>query len=282
MRRIAVLRRTGRWRPDHIDLAASGHRIHVDPRDARGWEIVLGLGRGHQPALIDLWRRSVDALAPTVVVDVGANYGELVLSPRYPEGTAVHAVEGNPRVAALLERSVAVHPDGVRITVHQVLASDEDGTGTLHVDPAGSGTASMAPTGSGSLEVTAPVRRLDALASPAGDGVRLLLKVDAEGWERQVFDGAAELLAASGSTILLFEFDPSHLRRAGTDPADLFRRLRAVGPCWAVDWDGASTPVDAAPDDGAVDLVVVSEPAVAVRLGLPGALVEPGGPPHRS
>ncbi len=268
-RRLEVVRRTGRWRPDHIDLAASGHRIHIDPNDERGWEIVRGLGRGHQPNLIDLWLRSVEALRPTVVVDVGANYGELVLSARYPVGTAVHAVEANPSVASLLERSVEFHPDGARIDVHRVLASDVDeASGTLYLDPASSGSASMAAPAGWRQQLTAPVRRLDTLVAPASSADRVLLKVDAEGWEMHVVDGAVRLLDAATSALLIIEFAPVHLRRAGTDPETLFRTLKALGRCWSVDWSGTFTPVDDPPQGGPVDLVVVSDPEVARLLGL--------------
>ena len=64
-RRLAVVRRTGRLHPNWIPLAATGRRIYVDRADARGAEIVRGLGRGHQPALIELWQgnRRVDRFA---------------------------------------------------------------------------------------------------------------------------------------------------------------------------------------------------------------------------
>lgn len=268
-RRLELLVRTHRWRPSSIPLAASGRTIHIDPGDPRGWEIVRGLGRGHQPALIDLWRRAATLLQPELVVDVGANYGELLLNGDYGTATVV-ALEPNPTVARLLRRSVRDHPDAERIEVLEVVASDVDGTtALLKVDPAWSGSASLALDGRGRegdalVEIEVPVRTLDAITRGiAGD--RVLLKVDAEGWEAGVLAGAATLLTRPGPLVAIVEFDPDHLRRAGADPTALHRLLAERGRCWRIDHDGRATPAAEAPAT-ACDLLVVDDPELARRL----------------
>jgi FkbM family methyltransferase len=268
-RRLDLLARTRRWRPSAIALAASGRTIHVDPADPRGWEIVRGLGRGHQPALIDLWRRALIELAPDLVVDVGANYGELLLNGDYGSATVL-AFEPNPTVAGLLRRSVAAHPDRAAITIHEAVASAADGgTAILRIDPAWSGSASVALDGSGRagdalVEVEVPVRSLDAATAEVPGG-RVLLKVDAEGWESAVLAGATELLARPGPFVGVVEFDPDHLRRAGADPADLHALLARRGRCWRVDHDGTAT-LAGAPPDVACDLLVIDDDDLAHRL----------------
>ncbi len=273
-RRLSILRQTRQLRPDHIALAASGHIIHVDPTDRRGREIVRGLGRGHQPALIALWRRAVDAVAPTLVLDVGANYGEFVLNARYPYGARVVAVEANPRVIAPLRRSIDAHPDHEQIELHAVLAGVHDGgQATLSVDPRWSGSAATSLTrsqdGVALLELSVPVRTVDALvaAGTTGRGA-LLAKIDTEGSEADVLAGMHAVLAAADEVVAIVEFDPSHLRRRGTEPEELFAVLASLGRCWAVDWDGRAVPA-IGPPSAAADLVVVSHPATAGALGLP-------------
>lgn len=273
-RHLEVWRRTGQLRPDHIALAASGHTIHVDRTDRRGRDIVSGLGRGHQPALLSLWRRAVAATSPTLVLDVGANYGEFVLNGRYPPGTRVLAIEANPRVVPLLRRSIDAHPDHARIELHAVLAGGHDGGGaTLLVDPRWSGSAATSldrsQDGDALVELAVPVRSIDALvaAAPTARGP-LVVKIDTEGSEADVLAGLGAVLAAATEVVAIVEFDPAHLRRRGTEPAALFAVLRDIGPCWAVDWDGRAVPaVD--PPRAAADLVVVSDAATAGGLGLP-------------
>lgn len=266
-RRARVVQQGRRWRPDHVRLQRSGHLIYVEPRDVRGWKVVEGLGRGHQPALIDLWVRAVDALRPVVAVDVGANYGEMVLNARYPEGSRAVAVEANPGVAHHLARSLAAHPDRARIELVEALAGLEGGTtATLRVDPRWSGTASTGlGAADGLLEHSVPVVTLDDLIGAPPE--RLLLKVDTEGAEVPVLEGAARLLAGAGSVVALVEHDPDHLRRHGRSAEELFALLRAVGPCWRVEWDGTTAPAEDAPCD-TTDLLAVSDPATAAALGL--------------
>jgi len=276
-RRVELTRRTGQLRPDHIPLAASGHVIHVDRSDRRGLEIVRGFGRGHQPALIALWRRAVEVLEPALVIDVGSNYGELVLNATYPAGSRVLAVEANPRIVPLLRRSLAAHPDAARLELHDVLAGDVDeGSQDLHVDPGWSGSAgtSLDRTADGAalIDVTVPVRTLDALVGddPEHSAGPLLVKIDTEGSEAQVLAGMPQLLTAAASVVALVEFEPPHLQRQGTDPGALFAVLAGIGRCWSIAWDGDAAPVASAPTESG-DVLVVSDPEVARKLGLPGA-----------
>lgn len=276
-KRLAIVRQTGRLHPDHIALAASGHRIYVDPGDRRGREIVDGLGRGHQPALVALWRQAVASLAPDLVIDVGTNYGEFVLNARYAPGTRVIAVEANPRVVPILQRSIDGHPDREQISLHAILASDRDG-GTEHlmIDPAWSGSAATSldrtQAGDGLIDLRVPVRTLDDLLATDGSATpgSLVLKVDTEGSEWQVLAGMSRLLGDARTVVAIVEFDPEHQRRSGNEPDVLFERLASLGRCWAVDWDGTATPCDSLPHR-ATDLVVVSDGATAAALGLTGA-----------
>lgn len=270
-RRLAIVAATRRWRPDHINLVASGHRIYVDPRDPRGWEIVRGLGRGHQPALIALWQRINAELRPALAIDVGANYGEMTLSARYPAGTRLVAVEPNPKVAALLRRSVSRHPDASRMKVLEAVASDIEGSATLRIPMGWSGQASVVPLDSPDIqEVSVPAHRLDDQGPELPDGGTLAIKVDVEGWELAVLRGASDLLRRAGTVVVLAEFDPDHLRRAGTDPAELLQLLESIGRVVSIARDGAFTPVLTVPT-APTDLLAISDSEAAARLGLPAA-----------
>ena len=274
-RRVHLLRVTGQLRPDHVPLAASGNTIYIDRSDRRGREIVRGLGRGHQPALIALWRKMVATVEPALVLDVGANYGELVLNTRYPEGTRVLAIEANPRVAPLLRRAIAEHPDHERMELHDVLAGETDeGSEHLRVDPGWSGTAGtgLDKTADGGqlIDLTVPVRTLDALVGEAASHQTgpVLIKIDTEGSEAQVLGGMTAILAGAPSVVALIEFVPSHLERRGT--AELFAFLQGLGRCWSVDWHGTTAPLDEMPPKSG-DVLIVSDDALAKALGLAGA-----------
>jgi FkbM family methyltransferase len=142
-------------------------------------------------------RRGID-----VVLDVGANAGQYGTLLRR-EGYAGRLVSLEPlgeAYATLREHALA---DGAWTTL-QVAASDRDGEVVLQVTEDSrsasvlrrnerfGATPGWAPRG----EERAPARRLDGLAPELlRPGERPYLKIDVQGYERQVVEGAGEALA---------------------------------------------------------------------------------------
>jgi hypothetical protein len=54
------------------------------------------------------------------------------------------------------------------------------------------------------------------------------MKIDTDGWELDVLNGAKEVLKLHHPKIL-FEFSPWHLQRSGSDPQSLFAYLEEAG-----------------------------------------------------
>ena len=187
-----------RFRPWVVN--SHGERLFVDPRDHRAWRLAFHSGALDGDA-ISAWRRLVGGLSPSIVIDVGANYGEVLLSTDYPRGSEVHAVEANQRVARHLRRSI----DRSRTVaiLHECAASSREGSATLTLDERSSGLSTLEPAGRGE-QLTVPTRRLDRLVTARG-GV-LLVKVDVEGHEIDVLAGMSELLAAASQWCVLAEY----------------------------------------------------------------------------
>lgn len=200
--------------------------MFVDPKDARGWRLVVGTGRGPQPGLIDLWCDLIAKLDPSVVIDVGVNYGEFLLPPAYPGTTRVIGVEANRHLAKWLDRSIAEHPDRAQIEVFYALASDQAAEGVdFWIDPDWSGrsTAAVATSASDRLvRDQASAITIDSLfeldRSPVGG---VTFKVDTEGWEAHVLRGMTGLLDAATWSIGMIEFHADAIGQAGDDAKDV-------------------------------------------------------------
>ncbi len=174
-------------------------------------------------------RRGVD-----VVLDVGANagqYGEMLRATRYT-GRLVSLEPLAEPFAALRRRADA---DGAW-TALRVAASDADGEIALNVTEDSRSSSPLrrnarfadrpgwAPRGS----ERASARRLDGLASELlRPGERPYLKLDVQGYERAVLDGAGEALARFEG--LEIELSVTPLYEGQTTLAEMLPLLAALG-----------------------------------------------------
>jgi FkbM family methyltransferase len=207
----------------------------------------------YEPAITALFRRLVTP--ESIVFDVGANAGYFsILAGEL--GAKVHAFEPNPKVRALLERSVALgHAD---IEVVAAACSGHRGTASLYLSsPDNTGMSSLSVSTGTRVEVD--VISLDeytarARASPS------LIKIDVEGHEREVLAGASRLLngmkpiviaeAGGTDTISLMEdvgYEPRCIERDGTTVAHS-GTMRLVGGfeniCFVPSQRSATRPPD--------------------------------------
>ena len=154
------------------------------------------------------------------VVDVGANIGDTVLAASMQVGPSGHVlgIEPHPRTFRFLQENVALN--GVRnVELINVAAGSAPGTAQFSDDR----RDDMNRINGGSLRV--PVKRLDDLV--AGAEPIALLKVDVEGYEKHVFEGAPAVLKRT--RCVHFEVSTLHFPRFGYTTRDLLTLLRDAG-----------------------------------------------------
>jgi FkbM family methyltransferase len=170
---------------------AQARRLYVDPTDHRAWRLAMHSGALDIDA-IRAWHLLARLIEPDLVLDVGANYGEVILSADYPVGADIHLVEPNPRLVRLLRRSIS--EAALPATVHQVAASDGSGVATMKISPKSSGTSTLEPRPWPTYrEIEVETSRIDDFVQPGHR--RCLFKIDVEGHEGAVLAGMAETLA---------------------------------------------------------------------------------------
>lgn len=224
LRRL-VKRQLGTAYPESVQLAGSPHRLYVDPKDRRAYNILIaGPLRNRIPRVQPFWREACAQTAPSMALDVGVNYGECLFGPSYSPSTEVHGFEANPALIRFIERSRHEHPDGSRIHVHLGLMAEQPGpAATFYIDREWSGgssaVAGLRPTEPGRFEaLTVPVSSVDVtLGERPGQFGSLVFKIDVEGYEFRVLQGMTKILAAATWSVGLLEFDPKLMRAAGDD-----------------------------------------------------------------
>ncbi len=250
------------WRPrGHMRLGSWMARLTPDARyvpisfgAAVLWLDLASID--HQPAFLDgcyPWDREELALIPTllhpgdIAVDVGANLGAYTTTCALVVGESglVLAYEPNPE---MLWMNASTH---TQVIVRPFAVAEVAGTVTLRVERANtySHIVPGRPKGRRDREVRA-VRLDDEIRRLRIPSVNFL-KVDVEGYEENVFAGAARLLSSPTPPVLMFEHLPEFSTRwqrgalavladfAGAEWA-IFRIGWSRGPAELPSWSAVS------------------------------------------
>jgi FkbM family methyltransferase len=162
----------------------------------------------------DCWRALSAGVAPAVehrnvlramsvdgIIDVGANRGQFTLACRLTmPGIPIVAFEPIPTEAKIFAR---VHAGQPSIHLVQSALGNTTGTATLHLSNRAD-SSSLLPIGKKQTELfdgtgevgtlTVPLRRLDELSEYWTGRSRQLLKLDVQGYELNVLQGAVQTL----------------------------------------------------------------------------------------
>ena len=168
----------------------------------------------------------------SVFVDVGANIGMHTMAAARVmrhEGR-IFAFEPFGPVCGLLEKTVWMNGCAETVEVHRSAASNRQGRRDLFLgatsghhslfplEPAGTPAHGQVSVETVTLDGTLPTDlKVD------------LLKIDAEGAELDVIEGARDLINRHFDIALIVEFGPSHLKRAGHSAKDWLGRFAAHG-----------------------------------------------------
>lgn len=212
-----------------VGRLVNGMPIEVDPRDLIGSEILRSwMWESETVRFVWGWLR-----AGLTVVDVGAHVGQYTLLASGLVGPAgrVIAFEPHPVLRRVLHRNVG-RAGCQNVTVLPVALGRTAGPGTLVLHPPDNfGGSSLRPGDASehharaAVQVTTLDEALDRLGRPPVD----LAKIDVEGAELDVIDGALVTLAANPGIVLIVEFLRHNPLRFGRTVEDLEARLRELG-----------------------------------------------------
>jgi FkbM family methyltransferase len=183
-----------------------GHRIYVKPTDPRALGLIANKGR-IIPGSLELWRLALGLHGWQTVIDIGVNYGEMLVGVEIPEGAELIGFEPNTSLHKVLRKTLDTR--GITFDLRSQAVSDRSGTARFAVDRTWSGTSSLYDErhdGSARWQLRdVEVTTLDEVLG--GSGRPFCVKVDVEGFEREVVDGAARSLADTEYWALMLEIE---------------------------------------------------------------------------
>ncbi|MEO5924916.1 MAG: FkbM family methyltransferase [Bryobacteraceae bacterium] len=197
--------------------------------------------------------------------DIGSHIGEyaLVASPLVTETGRVEAFEPQPAMFEFLRENVTRN-GLVNTTVHDVAISNQTGVVqmSLPVEPS-IACLQLGPTASDLPSVnvtTAPLDAIHAITERTPD----LIKVDVEGAELLVLNGAQELLDLPGldAPMWVMEYEPDNCLAFGYQAGDLLTKFRAHGlfTYWLTPAGRSELILDANPPAGIRTVIATKGP----------------------
>lgn len=144
-----------------------------------------------------------------LVVDAGANVGDWTSAAlQFWPNCRVHAFEVAPRTFELLSAAFRASPLRTRVELHDVGLSDEPGSQTMYYFPGHDELTCDIPRHESYAAVPfeAHLTTLDAFCAERGIEAIDYLKIDVEGAEHRVLNGARTLLEAGKITCVQFEY----------------------------------------------------------------------------
>ena len=171
------------------------------------------------------------------MIDVGAHIGTITIPAARAVGPGgqVIAVEPGARAAALLRRSLHINSLAPWVMLHDCAAGAANGEAMLHLTPVIGENSLISHSGENGdvAPVCVTVRPLDDLVPP---GSVRVVKIDAEGYELEVWRGMRRIISDNPELAVIVEFGPSHLARANIPVAEWFETLQAPGFIpWEID-----------------------------------------------
>lgn len=170
--------------------------------------------------------RLADQLVPAggLFLDAGANYGLLSIGlAALRSDVECHLFEPDERLVAAIRRTAALYPEA-RLTINATALGDQEGTLGFHIDPVQSGVSHV----DSASACQVPVRTVDEYLAQHQISRIDLLKIDVEGYELRVLEGARQSLAKGSIRAIYFEYFEKWLRRY-QPPAHLLEFLQSMG-----------------------------------------------------
>lgn len=164
-------------------------------------------------------------------IDVGANVGYFTYLAARIVGPTGRVIAFEPSAVVFARLRDAIEQAQARYVQVENLGLDAiAGNATLYIPPpsVGNHSPTLVPT-PGWEPVTVELETLDGYCKHANVDRVDLLKMDVEGCERDVLEGATALLKGQRVDAILLEFNDYWLRQRGTTPDDLAALLQSHG-----------------------------------------------------
>jgi methyltransferase, FkbM family len=182
------------------------------------------------------------------VIEVGANFGcyTLLMAGLVGETGQIYAFEANPNVSKYLKQSVAMNNLDGRVHVYENAASNKAYEGFMTYGLSNIGGGYLLPDDAQQEKDNPFQASINAVTLDDTIGGKHvdILKMDAEGSEGSILEGAQQLLKNNPHIVIIMEWVPAQLERNGANAAALISNLANDGfKFWRINKQSSVDPI---------------------------------------
>lgn len=215
-----------------------GHRMYLDSQDS----LALSRNGVYEPLTTAYFQSALQE--GQVVLDIGANIGyyTLLFARQVGPQGHVYAFEPEPTNYALLCQNVVLN--GYRnVTLINGAVANRTGRLSLFISQSNQGDHRLYDSHDGRERIEVRSMRLDDTFADSDHQKIDFVKMDIQGAEHHAVEGMMSLLHRNPQVILVTEFWPAGLARAGVEPAAFLERLLDLGFRFHLLEGGGPSPV---------------------------------------
>ncbi|CAN5640169.1 hypothetical protein BH10BDE1_BH10BDE1_11300 [soil metagenome] len=165
--------------------------------------------------------------AQAVCIDIGANIGfwtNFLISEC--KAAKVFSIEPEPRNLNLFRENVKLNSSDDRVQLFANAVGDQPGELSLFLSDDNAGDHQLYDSKEGRQQIKVDVKRVDDLI---GDQKIDFIKMDVQGFEPYVVGGMLRILEKNRDVVMLTEFWPSGIKKAGSDSMAMLERFDERG-----------------------------------------------------
>ena len=212
--------------PGGVIAAQVGDFIMGIPSEEWGLAMFLSLNGHFEPGSEQIFCNLLNN--DMTVIDVGANLGIYTLHA-LKAGCKVYSYEPTPSTFGLLKQNIKVNGflETKKTYLYNCAVGETNKNVTFSICEGISGHNHISANEENSeYTIEVPVISLD---SRHKDDKIDFIKIDIEGYEYEAFLGMRKIIQNNPQIIILMEFAPEYIRRAGSDPIEFLKQIREAG-----------------------------------------------------
>ncbi len=185
--------------------------VNTEDRNITPWIIMGGMWEPN------VGRVLIDYAKPGMtVLDIGAHFGYYTVKLAMKVGSSgtLFAFEPNPEVSAVCLENIKINGLAGMTALHQLALGDASGNAILTRSHSNMASANLVGDQDADFSVGVKVERLDDILN--ANVIVDLIKLDAEGYEKRILDGARAVLERSPNCAIMIELGLDRWERYAT------------------------------------------------------------------